>query len=114
MVLGSGVIKSAMSQRGFKHRRTEDQFTVNGTYARHLQFVYSKSVGIAEGEVVDLVYFSVDIVAEKLVMGLYRENPKVENGVYINTTRSLGLKNFDKESVERELDRLIPPVHGAF
>jgi len=114
MLSSGGIIKSAMSKRGFKHRRTEDQFSIKGEYARNLQFVYSRELNTKDGEVVDLVYFSVDILSEKLVMGLYRENPKVENGVYANTARSLDLKKFDKEQVERELDKLIPPVRSQF
>ena len=114
MLLGGGIIKSTMSKRGFKHRRSEDQLSIKGQYARNLQFVYSREFNTKDGEVVDLVYFSVDILAEKLVIGLYRENPKVENGVYANIARSLDLKRFDKEQVERELDKLIPPVRGQF
>ena len=114
MLSGGGIIKSSMSKRGFKHRRAEEQFSIKGEYARNLQFVYSREINTTDGEVVELVYFSVDILAEKLVIGLYRENPKEENGVYANTARSLDLKKFDKELVERELDKLIIPVRGQF
>jgi len=109
-MLGSGIIKSAMAKRGFKHRRTEDQFTIRGEYARNLQYVYSKENQTRGGLVVDLVYFSVDILGEKLVIGLYRENPTIENGVYVNTSRALNLHKFNKENLEWELEKLITPV----
>ena len=114
MLSGGGVIKTSMSKRGFKHRRTEDQLTIRGEYARNLQYVYSREYQTQSGMVVDLVYFCADVLAEKLVMGLYRENPTIENGVYINASRSLDLKAFDQENIEKELDKLIPRVKDGF
>ena len=114
MLASGGIIKSAMSKRGFKHRRTEDQFTIRGEYARNLQYVYSKEYQTNGGLVVDLVYFCADVLAEKLVMGIYRENPMIENGVYINASRSLNLQKFSAEQIEKELDRLIPNVKDGF
>lgn len=110
MLTDSTIIKSAMNKRGFKHRRAEDQFSIRGEYVRHLQFVYSREYSTRGGLVVDLVYFAADVVAEKLVIGFYRENPKIENGVYINTSRSLSLRKFNAVEVGRTLDKLITPV----
>jgi hypothetical protein len=114
MLASGGVIKTAMSKRGFKHRRTEDQFTIRGEYARNLQYVYSKEYNTQGGLVVDLVYFCADMLAEKLVLGVYRENPTIENGVYLNASRSLDLRAFDLENVEQELEKLIPRVKDGF
>lgn len=110
MIGSGGIIKSAMAKRGFRHRRTEEQFTIRGEYARNLQYVYSKEIQTRGGLVVDLVYFCVDILGEKLVIGLYRENPTIENGVYINASRSLDLRSFNQENVEREIDKLVTPI----
>lgn len=110
MIGGGGIIKSAMSKRGFKHRRTEDQFTIRGEYARNLQYVYSKENQTRGGLVVDLVYFCVDVLSEKLVIGLYRENPTIENGIYANASQALGLQKFNAENLDKELDKLITPV----
>ena len=112
MLSGGGIIKAAMTQRGFKHRRTEDQFTIRGEYTRHLQFVYSREQSTKEGLVVDLLYFAVDVFNEKLVIGLYRENPDIENGTYDNSMRSLDLKKFNAEELNRTLNKLISPVRG--
>ena len=110
MLIGGGIIKTAMERRGYKHRRTEDQFTLRGEYARNLQYVYSKEAHTSDGTVVDLVYFAVDMLSEKLVIGLYRENSHIENGVYSNASRALSLLKFNAENLERELDKLITPV----
>lgn len=110
MLAGSGIIRAAMNKRGYRHRRTEDQFTLRGEYARNLQFVYSKETRTKAGLVVDLVYFSVDVVGEKLVIGLYRENPDIENGIYVNASRALDLQKFNVENLNTELDKLITPV----
>jgi hypothetical protein len=114
MLSGGGIIKSIMVKRGFKHRRSEDQFSVRGEYARHLQYVYSKEYSTKGGLVVDLVYFAVDILGERLVIGLYRENPDIENGIYVNASRSVDLDKFNMETVARELDRLVTPVKDKF
>lgn len=114
MLKGGVLIKSAMNKRGYKHRRTEDQFLIRGEYARNLQFVYSKEKRLKAGLVVDLVYFSADMLAEKLVIGLYRENADMENGVYINATRSLDLQKFNEVELNRVLDQLVTPVKDKF
>lgn len=118
MIAGGGIIKTAMNRRGYKHRGTEDQLTIRGEYARNLQYVFSKETITADGVVVDLVYFGVDVLAEKLVMGLYRENSKKskkakkEDAVYANVARSIGLLKLSRETLEKELDKLITPVRG--
>ncbi len=114
MILGGGIIKTAMDRRGFKHRRTEDQFTIIGQYARNLQYVYSRETQTRDGLVIDLVYFTADMLNEKLVIGLYRENPQIENGIYANASRSISLTHFSKESIEKELDKLITPIRDRF
>ncbi len=103
-----------MDRRGYKHRRTEDQFIIRGEYARNLQYVYSKETQTRDGLVIDLVYFAADMLGEKLVIGLYRENPQIENGLYVNASRSLSLEQFNRENVEKELDKLIPPIKERF
>ena len=112
MFVSGGVIKSAMHERGYKHRRTEDQFSIRGEYSRNLQFVYSKEYSLQTGLVVDLVYFSTDLLRERLVIGLYRENPKIENGIYVNVSQSIRLSEFGPEAVDRLLNKLIPPMKG--
>ncbi len=114
MLKSSGIIKVAMNKRGYKHRRTEDQFSIRGEYVRNLQYVYSKEIPAKAGLVVDLVYFAVDIVNEKLVIGLYRENADIENGVYINATRSISLQKFSEPELCQVLDQLIPSVKDKF
>ena len=53
-------------------------------------------------------------------MGLYRENPKKsmktkkEDGVHANAARSIGLLKLTKETLEKELDKLISPARGRF
>jgi len=108
MLTGSGIIRTAMTKRGYKHRRTDDQFSIRGEYTRNLQFVYSKESPTPAGRVVDLVYFAADVLNEKLVIGLYRENPNLENGVYINASRTIDLDKFNAESLGRVLDQLVP------
>jgi len=110
MLLGGGIIRSAMAKRGYRHRRTEDQLSIRGEYARNLQFVYSKERLTKMGQVVDLVYFAADILGEKLVIGLYRENTEIENGVYVNSSRALDLEKFSAEELDRVLDQLVTPV----
>ena len=121
VIAGGGMIKAAMNRRGYKHRGTEDQLTIRGEYARNLQYVYSKETMTSGGVVVDLLYFAVDVLAERLVIGLYRENSKKskqtkksEDSVYENTARSISLEKLNRERLDKELDKLITPVRGRF
>jgi hypothetical protein len=107
MLSGGGIIRTAMTKRGYKHRRTDDQFSVRGEYTRYLQFVYSKEWSTRAGRVVDLVYFAADVLNEKLVIGLYRENPDIENGVYANASRTLDLEKFSAKGLDHVLDQLV-------
>jgi len=106
-MLSGGIIKAAMKKRGYRHRRLDGDFTIRGEYARNLQYVYSKEFKTPEGIVVDLVYFAADVVEEKLVVGLFRENPTIENGLHLNVSRMLPLRRFSAEEVENLLDKLI-------
>ena len=110
MLKNGNVIKAEMRARGYRHKRSEDPFSVRGQYARNLQYVYSKERSTQAGRVVDLVYFAVDMLNEKLVIGLYRENPKIENGVYINSSRLLDLQKFNAKELDRALDQLVTPM----
>jgi hypothetical protein len=118
LIAGENIIKTTMTRRGYKHRGTEDQLTIRGEYARNLQYVFSKETITSAGVVVDLVYFGVDVLAEKLVIGLYRENPKKstkankEHKVYANAARSISLLKLTGETLERELGKLITPVRS--
>jgi hypothetical protein len=103
-----------MERRGFKHRRTEDPFTIHGEYARNMQYVYSRQTQTRDGLVVDLVYFAADLLAEKIVIGLYRENTQMENSVYENGSVFIGLTKLSKESLSKELDKLISPLRDNF
>jgi hypothetical protein len=110
MLSGSGLIKTAMTKRGFKHRRSDGQFSIRGEYTRNLQFAYSKESKTQNGRVVDLVYFAVDVLNEKLVIGLYRENPDMESGVYINSSRTLDLVKFNTKELDWVIDQLVTPT----
>jgi hypothetical protein len=110
MLSGNGIIRKAMEKRGYKHRRTDEEFSIRGEYTRNLQFVYSKDRVTQAGKVVDLVYFAADLLSEKLVIGLYRENPAMENGVYINASRTLDLEKFNAKELDRVLDQLVTPM----
>ena len=57
---------------------------------------------------------ALDVLNEKLVIGLYRENPSIENGVYVNASATILLHKFNAETVNRELDKLITPVKDRF
>ena len=110
MLGGGNIIRTAMKNRKYKHRRTDDQFSIQGEYTRNLQYVYSKETPTKSGMVIDLVYFAVNIVDEKLVIGLYRENPEIEQGVYINSFDAIPLQKFSAETLEKKLDKLIPDI----
>ncbi len=48
------------------------------------------------------------MVSEKLVIGFFRENVSIENGILDNSDVSIPLSKFSIEEFEKQLDKLIP------
>ena len=57
---------------------------------------------------VDIVFLGVDVLAERLVITLFRENVSIENGVLIHADVSIPLSKFSADEFKKALDRLIP------
>lgn len=101
-------MKKILAARGYRHCESDDEFTRHGDYVRNIQYVFSKEFKGAREKVVDLVFLGADVVNEKLVIGFYRENVSVENGVMENADTSISLDRFSYDEFEKQLDRLIP------
>lgn len=101
-------MKKVLAERGFRHCPSDDEFTRHGDYARNAQYVYSREFKGGREKVVDLLYLSADLLAEKVVIGFYRENMAIENGVLENADTSIPLSRFSLEAFEKALNRLIP------
>lgn len=101
-------IKKVLAERGYHHNRSDEEFSRHGDYARNIQFAFSKEFKTGREKVVDIIFLSVDIMNEKLVIGFFRENVMVENGIINNSDASLPLSTFSIEAFEKLLDRLIP------
>lgn len=101
-------IKKTLAARGYRHCASDSEFTRHGDYARNIQYVYSKEFRNGREKVIDLIYLSADLLAEKLVIGFFRENVSIENGVLENADTGIPLFNLSSEAVEQALDRLIP------
>ena len=107
------IIHKLMKKRGFAHRRSDKKFSIHGEYARNLQIVYSKTYKTLDGRIEDLVYFGVDMFTESFVIGMYRENIDLDNGIYINTSSSIPqvlFHKFNAEEIDCVLTKLIPPL----
>lgn len=101
-------MKKILAARGYRHCKNDDEFTRHGDYARHTQYAFSKEfVGFRE-KIVDIIYIAADMFNEKLVIGFFRENVSIENGVLENADTSIPLADFSLEEFEKRLDKLIP------
>jgi hypothetical protein len=101
-------MKKVLIKRGFRHCPSDNEFTRHGDYARNTQYVYSREFKGGRENVVDLLYLSADLLAERLVIGFFRENVSIENGVLENADTSIPLAGFSVEAFEKALSRLIP------
>jgi hypothetical protein len=107
-------MKKVLAARGYKHCDSDDELSRHGDYARHLQYVFSKEFKGSGTKIVDLVFLSADLRNEKIVIGFFRENLSVENGILENSDASIPIEKFSIEFFEKQLDRLIPagsPLH---
>jgi len=101
-------MKKILAARGYRHCTNDDEFTRHGDYARHMQYAFSKEFKGSREKVVDLVFLGVDVLSEKLVIGFFRENVSIENGVLENSDASIPLSKFSMEEFEKQLNKLIP------
>ena len=114
MLFGQSM-KKVLAARGYHHCKSDGEFTRHGDYARNTQYAFSKEFKRGREKVVDIIFLGVDVLNEKLVIGFFRENVSIENGVLENSGTSIPLSKFSVEEFEKRLDKLIPkgsPVHA--
>ena len=107
MLFQNSMIK-ILAARGYRHCDSDSEFTRHGDYARNMQYAFSKEFKGPHEKIVDIIFLSVDVRAEKLVIGFFRENVSAENGILENADVSIPLTKFSLEKFEKQLDRLIP------
>ena len=107
MLFQNSMMKILMA-RGYRHCDSDKEFTRHGDYARNIQYAYSKEFKGPHQKIVDIIFLSVDVRTEKLVIGFFRENISVENDVHANADTSIPLAKFSLDEFEKQLDRLIP------
>lgn len=107
MLFGQSM-KRVLAARGYHHNKSDEEFTRHGDYVRNIQYAFSKEFKSGREKVVDLVFLGVDVLSEKLVIGFFRENVTIENGVLQNSDTMIPLSKFSIEEFEKQLDRLIP------
>jgi len=57
---------------------------------------------------VDVIFISVDMHSEKMIIGFFRENVLIGNGILVNGDTSIPLIKFSMAEFEKQIDRLIP------
>jgi len=106
------LFQSSMSKilavRGYRHCDSDEEFTRHGDYARNVQYAFSKEFSGAGEKVIDIIFLGVDVRNEKLVIGFFRENISIENGILENSDVSIPLSKFSMAEFEKQIDRLIP------
>jgi hypothetical protein len=112
MLFGQSM-KKVLSARGYHHCKSDEEFTRHGDYARNMQYAFSKEHKSGRSKIIDIVFLSADLLNEKLVIGFYRENVSIENGVLVNSDTSIPLSKFSIKAFEKQLDRLIPARNPA-
>lgn len=101
-------MKKVLAARGYHHCDSDEEFTRHGDYARNIQYTFSKEFCGTNEKIVDIIFLSVDLRNEKLVIGFFRENISIENGILENSDVSIPLAKFSLAEFETQIDRLIP------
>ena len=101
-------MRKILAARGYRHCDNDKEFTRHGDYARSLQCAFSKEFSGSGEKIVDIIFLGTDMWSEKVVVGFFRENISVENGVLENSDVSIPLAKFSLDEFEKQLDRLIP------
>ena len=101
-------MKRVRAERGYKHCAGDDNLSLHGEYARNMQYAFSKEIMSGHDKVVDIVVLAADMLAENFVVGFFRENVSVKDGVIEDGSIKIPLAKFSIEEFEKQLDRLIP------
>jgi hypothetical protein len=107
MLFGQSM-KKILAARGYTHCKSDEEFTRHGAYARNIQYAFSKEFKGTHEKIVDIIFLGADVLNEKLVIGFFRENVTIENGILHNADASIPLSKFSFEEFEKQLDKLIP------
>jgi len=100
-------MKKILAARGYKHRADDKDFSRHGDYARNMQYTFSKEFVGQDEKVIDVIFLSADMYTEMFVIGFFRENVSIENGIIENGNTTIPLANFSLEEFEKKLDQLI-------
>jgi hypothetical protein len=100
-------MKRALAERGYKHCADDDNLSLHGEYARCMQYTFSKEIMSGHDKVVDIIFLSADMHGENIVIGFFRENVSIENGMIEDGSISIPLSKFSMEEFERQIDKLI-------
>lgn len=101
-------MKKMLAERGYKHCSGDNDFSRHGDYARNIQYAFSKEHNGSGHKIVDVVFLSADMYKELFVIGFFRENTSIENGVMVNQNIAIPLAKFSMDEFEKQLDRIIP------
>lgn len=101
-------MRKILAAKGYQHCRNDDEFTRHGDHARNIQYAFSKEFRRGQEKIVDIIFLAVDVVSEKLVIGFFRENVSMENGIMENSDVSIPLAKFSLDEFEKQLNKLIP------
>jgi hypothetical protein len=101
-------MKKILAARGYHHCKSDEEFTRHGNHARNIQYAFSKEFNGGHGKVVDIIFLGVDVASEKLVIGFFRENVSVTDGIMESSDVAIPLGKFSIEEFEKQLDKLIP------
>ncbi len=101
-------MKKILADRGYVHCDSDMEFTRHGDYARNIQYAFSKEFKGSNEKIVDIIFLGIDLRDEKLVIGFFRENISIENGILENADLSIPLAKFSLDEFAKQVDRLIP------
>ena len=79
-------MKKILADRGYNHCTNDEEFSRHGDYTRNIQYAFSKEHSGHGQKVVDIIFLSADMYNERVVIGFFRENVSIENGVHKKTT----------------------------
>jgi hypothetical protein len=100
-------MKRALAERGYKHCAGDDNLSLHGEYARNVQYAFSKEIMCGHDKIVDIISLSADMHAENMVIGFFRENVSIENGMIEDGKITIPLAKFSIDEFEKQVDKLI-------
>tara|TARA_B100001769_G_C22020661_1_gene548441 strand:- start:206 stop:535 length:330 start_codon:yes stop_codon:yes gene_type:complete len=105
-MIKKNIIRTKMSSLGFRRDKKFDEFVIHGDYTKNIQIIYIRNKMIKNFNICEFLFFTTDMLGEKIVIGVLVKNNDIKDGVYVNRSVSIPIQAFSDIELDNALNKL--------